>query len=149
MKFLFTLVFVQLFFFTAFSQDKTVSNFDTVIKEGYINSPTLLPITVSHNNERKYFLSDTETLYYATEIEYNQENSETLKSIILRNSKKQDFTFNNPKALEVIGFYKRKNIQNDELLRINSFIKRKKIIPGLIELSKQQKMKMRKNFLSI
>ncbi|OJX33932.1 MAG: hypothetical protein BGO86_01920 [Chryseobacterium sp. 36-9] len=139
MKFKAILFLIIIPFFKVFSQDKTIINFETAIKEGYINSPTLIPITVSNNNERKYFLSDTETLYYVTQIEYKQENSDSLKSIILRNSKTQNFTFNNPKALELIGFYKRKNIQNDELLRIYNFIRRKKIIPGLIELSKQQK----------
>lgn len=140
MKFKTLLLLVFIPFLKSFSQDKTVENFEKAIEDGYINSPTLIPISVSHNNEKKYFLSDTESLYYATEIEFNQKNIDSLKSIILRNFNTQNFRFNNLKSLEIISFSNSKNINEKELKKISQIIPRKKIIAGLIKLSKQQKI---------
>ncbi len=122
-----------------FCQDKTIQNFENAINEGYINSPTLIPISVIHNNVKKYFLSDTETLYYAFETETNQKNPDSLKKIILKNKTNQTFEFANLKSLEIIGFYEEKIINPKKIEKINRFINRKKILNGLQKLQNQKK----------
>lgn len=122
-----------------FCQDKTIQNFENAIEEGYTNSPTLIPISVINNNEKKYFLSDTETLYYAFETETNQTNSDTLKKIILENKFNQTFEFKNPKSLEIIGFNGRNSINSKNIKKINKYIDRKKILKGLQKLKNQIK----------
>lgn len=98
-----------------FSQGKTIKNFEKAISLGYINSPTLIPVTIIHNDEKKYFLSDTESLYSAFEIEYNEKNIDSLKTLILKNSKNQIFNFNNSEALKVLGFQRKYTIDEREL----------------------------------
>lgn len=122
-----------------FGQDKTIQNFEIAVKEGYINSPTLIPISVINNNEKKYFLSDTETLYYAFETETNQKNPDSLKIIILKNKTTQTFEFENPKSLEIIGFDQEKIINPKKIEKINRFINRKKILNRLQKLQNQKK----------
>lgn len=123
-----------------FSQNKTIQNFENAINAGYINSPTLIPITVINNNQKKYFLSNTESLYYAIEVEKNQTNSDSLKQIILKNKLNQTFEFSNPEALEIIGFNKRKNVNSKDIKRTNNYINRKKILTGLKKLQIQKKL---------
>ncbi|KMQ67781.1 hypothetical protein ACM44_14760 [Chryseobacterium koreense CCUG 49689] len=131
-------------FLNLFSQDKTVQNFENAINEGYINSPTLIPIYVIENNkEKKYFLSDTETLYSAFEKELNQTNSDSLKKYILKNKSNQTFEFKNINALEIIGINRRKNINPKEIRKINKYIERKKILNGLQELQNKKKQNSR------
>ena len=68
-----TTFFLLFLYLNLFPQDdKTVKNFENAINKGYINSPTLIPITIVANKEKKHFLSNTESLYYAAEKEINE-----------------------------------------------------------------------------
>lgn len=126
-------------FLNLFCQNKTIQNFENAINAGYINSPTLIPISVINNNVKKYFLSDTETLYYAFEAEMGQTNFDSLKKYILENKLNQTFEFRNPKSLEIIGIDRKKSINSKNIDKINKYIDRKKIVNGLQKLQNQKK----------
>ena len=135
-----TTFFLLFLYLNLFPQDdKTVKNFENAINKGYINSPTLIPITIVANKEKKHFLSNTESLYYAAEKEINEKNSDSIKNYLFKNISNQTYEFNNLEALEIIRYYDSKSINFKQIEKIDKYIKRKKIIDRLHKLNDQKK----------
>lgn len=119
------------------AQDKTVTTFKEVIIDGYNNSPEFIPFTIIDGNTgKKFLLSDTEELYYATELEYGIKNEDSLYEIIRKNADKQEYTFKNPEALER---FDRTPVRQSKIKAIDKIIKKEKIVERFAHIAELQK----------
>lgn len=128
LKFL-TVLFLLLSSLT-YSQKKNINAFNLAITNGYVHSPRLIPITVIDKSTKteKFYLSNSERLFRATELEYGIKNVDSLESLIKEKKINQVFEFNNINALNAIRFYDTKSIEISKLNRIDKTINNKKII---------------------
>lgn len=131
--------FILFFSSIVFSQVKNEAAFNFAITNSMGNSPSLIPITVvdKKTKNEKFYLTNVESLFWATELECEIKNVDSLKNIILRNSSSQTFEFKKKEALETIEFYKKKSIDIIQINKIYKLIKRKKIIKGIENLKNQ------------
>lgn len=131
--------FILFFTSIAFSQVKNEAAFNFAITNSMGNSPTLIPITVidkKTKNEKSY-LTDVESLCWATELEFEIKNPDSLKNNILRNGSSQTFEFKKAEALEAIEFYRKKSVDVIKINEIDKIIKKKNIINGIENLKNQ------------
>jgi len=122
------------------AQDKTINTFKEVLIDGYNSAGIFTPITIIDGNTgaKKYLLSNTEALYYATEIEYNILDIDSLYAIISKNADNQQYEFKKPEALESFSL-SIPAIDPNVIAGIDKVIAEKHIIEGLKLLYEQRK----------
>lgn len=142
--------FILFFSFLTFSQEKSINAFNLAITNGYVLSPRLIPVTIIDKSTKteKFYLSNSERLFRATELEYGIKNVDSLESLIKEKNSNQVFEFKRINALNALGFYDTKSIDKIKLNKIDKIIKNKKIINGIETYNLQISLnsKLLKNF---